>query len=199
MQTIKDHIIEAIRFVRKDLQGQPLIIDKLYKDFITAKKIPARKMTKYVETPPKTRATRLKIEAIVYTWSEQELSILQMICDIHRVELNHVLSLSRKREVIDCRKQAMVFFYAYFDYTTVTAGLMFKRDHSTIIHALETHNNLLQTHPKYYRLFKACMEVLEKNYGHLFVQLKPKESSRDGTKFLERTRWSAILKAEINE
>jgi hypothetical protein len=199
MQTIKDYIIKAIEFSRKDLKNQPLALEKVYKDFVNFHGIPKRKLTKYLDSTKRNRADTVKVAPIAYTWSEEELSILHTICNYHRVLLSQVLSNSRKREVNDCRKQAMVLFYVYFDHTTVTVGNMFMRDHSTILHALETHNNLLQTNVRYCRIFKKILDHLQSEVPDSFIILKPKEKTSHGTKFLERTRWSAILREQIDE
>ena len=92
---------------------------------------------------------------------KRELSvdyILQAVSDYYQIDVNHVLSSSRKREIVQVRQVAMYFSKQFTKTSLKTIGAQLgKKDHATVLHACRTINDLMATD----RRFKTQIEELE--------------------------------------
>jgi chromosomal replication initiator protein len=93
--------------------------------------------------------------------TKRELSvdyILQVVSDYFRIDANHVLSNTRKREVVQVRQVAMYFSKHLTKTSLKGIGTQLgKKDHATVLHACRTVTDLMETD----RRFKLQMEELE--------------------------------------
>lgn len=73
-------------------------------------------------------------------------SVQKVVCDFIGVKLDDLVAQSRKREIVQARQLAMYFAKELTNQSLKTIGLHFGgRDHSTVIHSLQTVNNLMDT------------------------------------------------------
>lgn len=194
MQTIKEFVIKAFLLVNPNLKKEPLVIEKMYKKYIKENKLEPRSLTRTLPTGKSIKVIKPKQPLILHSWSPEELLIMTVLVKVHKVELNDVLSISRKREVADCRKQAMALFYVCFDYSTVQVGRMFMRDHSTVIHAAESHIHLLGVPGRYKRLFEESIEELQKRVPEAFVRTHKRSTMGRNTRFIQLIKWEEQLR-----
>ena len=93
--------------------------------------------------------------------TKRELSvdyILQTVSDYFHIDENHVLSNTRKREIVQTRQVAMYFSKKLTSNSLKNIGAQLgKKDHATVLHAWRTVNDLMETD----RRFKNQMEELE--------------------------------------
>ncbi|MDR1860456.1 MAG: chromosomal replication initiator protein DnaA [Bacteroidales bacterium] len=93
--------------------------------------------------------------------SQRELSIdyiSKVVCDYYKLPLDTLQDNTRKREIVQARQVAMYFSKHYTKSSLATIGLQIgRRDHATVLHALKTVGNLIDTDKK----FKACVEDID--------------------------------------
>lgn len=85
--------------------------------------------------------------------------IQKTVAAYYSVSLENLRSKSRKRELVAARQMAMFFAKRYTNHSLKSIGHYFGgRDHSTVIHALQTVNDMLDTEPR----FKLALEELQR-------------------------------------
>jgi chromosomal replication initiator protein len=85
--------------------------------------------------------------------------IQKMVCEYFTIGVDLVKSKTRKREIVQARQISMYFAKDLTKASLKTIGMHFGgRDHSTVIHACQTVNDLMETDKK----FKADVEELSK-------------------------------------
>jgi len=94
--------------------------------------------------------------------STKEISIdfiQKLVCDYFTIPVEHVKSKTRKREVVQARQISMYFAKDLTKASLKNIGSYFgNRDHSTVIHACQTVNDLMETDKR----FRADVEELSK-------------------------------------
>jgi chromosomal replication initiator protein len=86
-------------------------------------------------------------------------SIQKIVCDYFQLPVERLKEKTRKREIVQARQISMYFAKEYTKSSLKTIGLHFGgRDHSTVIHALHTVNDLIDTD----REFKRYVEDIKK-------------------------------------
>jgi len=106
----------------------------------------------------------LTIEKLIkHTRRELSLDyILQVVSDYFRLDVNSVLSKTRKREVVQVRQVAMYFAKNLTNRSYKNIGVQLgKKDHATVLHACKTINDLIATD----RRFKMQIEELEGKFS----------------------------------
>lgn len=85
--------------------------------------------------------------------------IQKLVCDFFGITIDQVKSKTRKREIVQARQISMFFAKDLTKSSLKTIGMHFGgRDHSTVIHACQTVNDLIETDKK----FKSDVEELSK-------------------------------------
>lgn len=85
--------------------------------------------------------------------------IQKLVCDYFTIPVEHVKSKTRKREIVQARQISMYYAKDLTKSSLKTIGMHFGgRDHSTVIHACQTVNDLMETDKK----FKADIEEIGK-------------------------------------
>lgn len=85
--------------------------------------------------------------------------IQKLVCDYFTIPVDQVKSKTRKREIVQARQISMYYAKDLTKSSLKTIGMHFGgRDHSTVIHACQTVNDLMETDKK----FKADIEEIGK-------------------------------------
>jgi chromosomal replication initiator protein len=94
--------------------------------------------------------------------STREISIefiQKLVCDYFTIPVEMVKSKTRKREIVQARQISMYYAKDLTKSSLKTIGMHFGgRDHSTVIHACQTVNDLMETDKK----FRADIEEIGK-------------------------------------
>ena len=99
----------------------------------------------------KESSTQISIEAIQ-----------NYVCDYFGIDTNKVREKTRKQEIVEARQMAMYLAKQYTKSSLKTIGLHFGgRDHSTVIHAISTVENRLNTNTKYKRILSELEQKIE--------------------------------------
>jgi chromosomal replication initiator protein len=97
--------------------------------------------------------------------SQTTISIEQIqnyVCDYFGIETNKVREKTRKQEIVEARQIAMYLAKQFTDSSLKTIGLHFGgRDHSTVIHAISTVEERMQTTAKHKRIVEELHNKIE--------------------------------------
>jgi chromosomal replication initiator protein len=89
-------------------------------------------------------------------------SIQEYVCDYFNIDTNKVREKTRKQEIVEARQIAMYLAKQFTDSSLKTIGLHFGgRDHSTVIHAISTVEERMQTSAKHDRIVNELHNKIE--------------------------------------
>lgn len=89
-------------------------------------------------------------------------SIQNYVCEYFGIDTNKVREKTRKQEIVEARQIAMYLAKQFTDSSLKTIGLHFGgRDHSTVIHAISTVEERMQTSPKHKRIVEELRQKIE--------------------------------------
>jgi chromosomal replication initiator protein len=89
-------------------------------------------------------------------------SIQEYVCDYFGIDTNKVREKTRKQEIVEARQIAMYLSKQFTDSSLKTIGLHFGgRDHSTVIHAISTVKERMQTSPRHDRIINELHQKIE--------------------------------------
>lgn len=89
-------------------------------------------------------------------------AIQDYVCDYFDIDTNKVREKTRKQEIVEARQIAMYLSKHFTDSSLKTIGLHFGgRDHSTVIHAISTIEERMQTSNKHERMVKELQQKIE--------------------------------------
>ncbi|MDR8392872.1 chromosomal replication initiator protein DnaA [Aliifodinibius sp. S!AR15-10] len=89
-------------------------------------------------------------------------SIQNYVCEYFGIDTNKVREKTRKQEIVEARQIAMYLAKQFTDSSLKTIGLHFGgRDHSTVIHAIQTVEERMQTSPKHKRIVEELHQKIE--------------------------------------
>ena len=161
MQNIDDYIKESISFAVSKMGGQPVDAVRIYRSIITKNGFDKKMRNKIVNNPKVVRVNPVKSSKRLLL-SEVEKTVFNIIYLQTEISFEDLESQSRKREIVDVRKRAMVLFVIYLNYTYKNTGNLFgDRDHSTVIHAVNSHDDLLQSDGAYALKFRKLLDEVK--------------------------------------
>ncbi|MDG5768193.1 chromosomal replication initiator protein DnaA [Balneolales bacterium ANBcel1] len=89
-------------------------------------------------------------------------SIQRLVCDYFGIDPNKVREKTRKQEIVEARQIAMYLSKTMTKSSLKTIGLHFGgRDHSTVIHAIGSVEDRLETSPKFQQIIKDIQQRVE--------------------------------------
>lgn len=88
----------------------------------------------------------LKIPQNRFTSATDKIAyIKQSVSEYTGIQVPKLESKSRKRELVEARQMAMWLIKKHCTYSLKTIGESFGRDHTTVIHSINTVNDLIKT------------------------------------------------------
>lgn len=166
MQTVRNIVEIAVKHCLKGTdRGDTWSIEKNIAQILALSDIRPYKNRTFGTSTPKKSMTIKPCRPMTL----EELKIAQIVCETNHTEFNQVFSRSRKRETVEIRMILITFLYVYRAYTYANIGNMFGRDHSTIIHNINTHDNLLDTDSLYAVKYFKTLSKIKDEMPHLFI------------------------------
>jgi len=102
-----------------------------------------------IETP----IPELKWQTIngeVESLNEQQVnSMMKVVCKLTQVDWSELKGKSRKREINDIRQTSMWILRKGTSLSFANIGAIFNRHHATVLHAVESVNNMIETDGMY--------------------------------------------------
>jgi hypothetical protein len=168
MQNIDDYIKTSINYAVEKMGGYPGDAIRIYRSIITQDGFD-RKIRKRPVSSVRTKRVNPIRSTRRLSLTDEEKTIFDIIYLQTDTTFEQLESDSRKREIVDVRKKAMVVFAVYLDYNLKQAGALFGgRDHSTVIHAINTHDDLLQSNSNYAIKFKRLLDEIKEQLPQYF-------------------------------
>ena len=119
----------------RELEG--IIIRLLAFASITKQDITINLVKNIILEKNKKKSPKISIEEIINT-----------VAEYYKVPVNNIREKNRRKEVAFCRQCAMYMVKLFTNYSLKSIGLHFGgRDHSTVIHALQTIEKLMSSDP----------------------------------------------------
>jgi chromosomal replication initiator protein len=102
-----------------------------------------------IETP----IPELKWQTIngeIESLNEQQVnSMMKVVCKLTQVDWSELKGKSRKREINDIRQTSMWILRKGTSLSFANIGAIFNRHHATVLHAVESVNNMIETDSMY--------------------------------------------------
>lgn len=192
MQTVRDCIKESIKHTLKSVGESTLLEDKMYSDFLKESKLQKKHLDRLLDPSLYKIKKDKKIFLNVIEPSDEELTVLITIANKCKVEIADILSRSRKNEVVDARRIYTIILYVYFNYKLVQTGLRIDRDHTTIIHSVAAHDDLLSTNNGYRDKFRQVLQELYEIIPDILTQ-GYESNLFEFNKKLNKEKWEKLL------
>jgi len=122
---------------------------------------PRGHISKYIKYLKENKASYPKMNKL-------ETRILEYVSEFKHLEVAMLRSPSRERAYVDARIICYYILREILGYIYSKIGLIFLRDHSTIIHGLETHESLMSTDHRYRNDFYNIMDKLVEEFPQDF-------------------------------
>lgn len=108
-------------------------------------------------------------------FSTQEIKgewIMETVCKYFKLDIKDVISQCRKRELTVCRQICMFYIKKMTKLSLKSIGAMFDgRDHSTVIYAIQTIEDLMDTDKKFTATVNQVEEILHNYKRHSLPEL----------------------------
>ncbi len=151
--TIPENVVEYIAYSVdtsvRDLEG--VLISLIAQSYLTQKEIDLE-------------LTKETLKSLVHDIdSDVSIDFIQKcIAEYFNVTVEELKDKTRKKEIVTARHIAMYFAKEYTSLALKTIGYHFgKRDHTTVLHALEAVNDLMETDKKYLNAIKEIQKRLK--------------------------------------
>lgn len=132
-ENILAFIAENVSSNIRELEG--IIIRLLAIASITKQDITIDLVKNIISEKNKKKISKISIEEII-----------TIVAEYYKVPVNHIREKNRRKEVAFCRQCAMYMVKLFTNYSLKSIGLHFGgRDHSTVIHAIQTIENLKES------------------------------------------------------
>ena len=135
---------------------------------------------------------------ILGTHSITDIEICQIAAKLFHVEYNKLFIACRERKVIDARMQTANVMNKYLGYSLKKVGSIFSKDHSTVVHWLGNHRDLIETSNAYLSLYQRYLKSLEEQMPELMYTLSDRlDISKNFKVIEEQTRIAARKRNKI--
>jgi hypothetical protein len=196
MQTVRDYIKESIKHTLRCRGESVLLEEKIYKKFISENKVTQKQLRRQVNPIMFERNTYVDNKKVLRTVpipTERELKILIHIENVTNIPIADILGRSRKREKVDARRMFMVILNVYLNVDLMETGRKVGRDHSTVIHAVNTHDSYMESEPTYRRMFGRVIDLLRQEFPLDFEEREAPDF-KNFNKQLNREKWDKLVK-----
>lgn len=163
---IIDKVGESENFdgFKKEKLVKSIIKDDRFKKYLDRQinaKYRNKTVEKYMEVLKENKQTFPKL-------SHFEQRVIEVLCDAKGIEFDKIRTPIRERYYVETRQSAFYIFKTIFQYTYSRTGFIFMRDHSTVIHGIETHENLMYTDSSYRDTFIKALDKLIEEFPERF-------------------------------
>lgn len=98
--------------------------------------------------------------------------IEQIVCDSYGVSVTEIKIRDRKRERVIARQTIFHIAWNNYTYNLKTIGKNYGLDHSTVIHGIQTINDLIDSNKAFKKAYESIMNIIE----NTFIQLPISEA-----------------------
>lgn len=98
----------------------------------------------------------IDIEEAAKVLDTHAMKIIVVVSRLTDVSIREMRGKTRASDAVEARRIAMVLIRQKLHYTCARIGRMFKRDHSTALHAFKVHDDLMEVDKHYQEFFSVC-------------------------------------------
>jgi chromosomal replication initiation ATPase DnaA len=172
MPRIKDIVDEALEIVFDKLKLEPLVREGLMNAVQKKSKNKEyyKRRINMLDPEEVARKKRLAMEKSLQVrvnlakFTEFELEVMRITCEINKVNIGDFVLYSRKRELVETRFQFAAVLLIQFHYTYMKVGRLLGKDHSTIVHAIRQHCDFYDTITSYKTKYNQILNKIEEKY-----------------------------------
>lgn len=150
--TLHDYTHEILNAVIKIADIDPLVRHKLVRKIHNLKTY--RDYKNRLILPKSTNKPHRPVAKIVFhkipSYAQQ---IIMLACRKNEIDLEYFCSNRRKSDVIETQRAVIYFLHKETKYASTRIALWFMKDHSTILHACNKHEDLYQTDRMYAMIY----------------------------------------------
>lgn len=163
---IVDKVAESENFdgFKKEKLVNSIIKDNRFKKYLD-RQISAKYKNKNVEKYMKVLKENKQVFPKI---TDFEQRVIEVLCEAKGIEFDKIRTTIRERYYVEARQCAFYIFKSIFQYTYSRTGFIFMRDHSTVIHGIETHENLMSTDSSYRDTFIQALDQLIEEFPEKF-------------------------------
>jgi chromosomal replication initiation ATPase DnaA len=107
--------------------------------------------------------SKVKRPSMVITYNvlkTLDKQIIDCACIIHSITIMDFCGNTRKGEFVDCRRHVMYYMRRELHYTYEKIGTIFRKDHSTVIHSCNQHENFMHSSKQYAKVYGRLKEEI---------------------------------------
>tara|TARA_R110001599_G_scaffold132349_2_gene309084 strand:+ start:1957 stop:2409 length:453 start_codon:yes stop_codon:yes gene_type:complete len=108
-------------------------------------------------------------ELLLETRKRNMDNILNVVCYHTQTPVREVLSKSRQRQFVDCRRLIYTLIREIYNYPLLVIGKYFGKNHATIIHQLKVHKQLCEYGSDYQRNYNKIKDLMVINKDSFVV------------------------------
>jgi chromosomal replication initiation ATPase DnaA len=155
--TLHDYTHEILDAIIKIANIDPLVRHKLirkihnlqtYRDYKNRAILPKKSNKPY---RPVAKIVFHKIPAVIQ-------QVIFLACEKNEVDLEQFCSNRRNRDILEAQRHVIYFLHRETKYTSTKVATWFMKDHSTILHACNTHEDLYETNRLYAMVYDSFKE-----------------------------------------
>jgi len=172
MPRIKDIVDEALEIVFDKLKIEALVREGLL-EVVRKKSKNKQYYSRRVSIVDPEEAARkkklameksLQVRVNLAKFTEFELEVMRICCEVNKVSIGDFVLYSRKRELVETRFQFAAVLLIQFHYTYMKVGRLLGKDHSTIVHAIRQHCDFYDTITSYKTKYNQILNKIEEKY-----------------------------------
>lgn len=155
--TIHDYTYQIVDAIMKAAQVDPIYKYKISRNIgklDVYKNFKHRKITERKITAPKRPRTRVPFNTLPIHIQK----IILLACEKHDMDIETFCSDSRKTDKIEAQRNVMYFLHREVGYTSTKVAKFFMKDHSTVLHACNAHNDIYETSSMYAKIYDIFKE-----------------------------------------
>ena len=88
-------------------------------------------------------------------------SIVEFVCLVTKINKNQLLGRKRDRMLIDAKRMSYAAIKEIYDYPLTVIGGFFRMDHTSVLHHLKAHKNLLEWDSSYSEKYNNLLDVIQ--------------------------------------
>ena len=172
MPRIKDIVDEALEIVFDKLKLEALVREGL-REAVSKKSKNKQYYTRRISVLDPEEIARkkklameksLQVRVNLAKFTEFELEVMRICCEINKVSIGDFVLYSRKRELVETRFHFAAVLLIQFHYTYMKVGRLLGKDHSTIVHAIRQHCDFYDTITSYKTKYNQILNKVEEKY-----------------------------------
>lgn len=97
--------------------------------------------------------------------------VIECVAEVFRLTTMDIVKKTRKREIVEARHIAIYILRHDCEIQLKRVAAMFRQDHTTVIYAVTTAENLMGNTPEYKQKYEEAVQLLKHRHSYPFHKL----------------------------